>query len=74
MAWESFRPSSIGACTIYHQAMENGWSPDAGLILNGNVRMNGRHPARRLLDKLSASAIELLQRAAGVAPSKPGHH
>ena len=33
--------------------MANGWSPEPDLILNGNVRMNGRHPARALLEKLS---------------------
>ena len=45
-AWAGFRPTAIGAGTIYHHAMANGWSPDPELTLNGNVRMNGRHPAR----------------------------
>ena len=55
-AWAGFQPSSIGAGTIYHHAMANGWSPDPELTLNGNVRMNGRHPARALLEKLSSPA------------------
>jgi hypothetical protein len=55
-AWESFRPTSIGAGTIYHHAMAAGWSPDPALVLNGEIQVNGRHPARALLDKLEPAA------------------
>ena len=36
--------------------------------LNGNVRMNGRHPARALLEKLSSPALQLPQKIAEVRP------
>src|SRR5512134_3800575 len=55
-AWESFRPTAIGAGTIYHHAMANGWLPDSALVLSGNVRMNGRHPAKAFLERLQAAA------------------
>ena len=42
----------IGAGTIYHHAMANGWSPDPALVLNGSIEVNGRHPAKALLEKL----------------------
>ncbi len=32
--WGSFRPTGIGAGTIYHYAFANGWSPSPGLELN----------------------------------------
>jgi Protein of unknown function (DUF3987) len=51
-AWAGFRPTAIGAGTIYHHAIANGWSPDSDLTLNGTIRMNGRHPAKAFLEKL----------------------
>ena len=51
--WAGFRPTVIGAGTIYHHAMANGWSPDPALVLNGSIQVNGRHPAKALLEKLS---------------------
>jgi hypothetical protein len=36
--------------------------PDPDLTLNGNVRMNGRHPARGLLAKLSSPPLQLPQK------------
>ena len=56
-AWASFQPRSIGAGTIYHHAIANGWSPDPALVLNGNVCMNGHHPAKALLEKLQPAAL-----------------
>jgi hypothetical protein len=67
-AWASFQPRSIGAGTIYHHAIANGWSPDPALVLNGNVQMNGRHPARGLLEKLSSPPLQLPQKIAEVGP------
>ena len=34
--WAGFKPNSIGAGTIYHLAMVQGWKPDAGLVLDGS--------------------------------------
>ncbi len=53
--WDGFHPTFIGAGTIYHHAIANGWSPDPALVLNGSIQMNGRHPAKALLEKLSLS-------------------
>ncbi|HYN39458.1 MAG TPA: PriCT-2 domain-containing protein, partial [Rhodospirillales bacterium] len=57
--WNGFHPTSIGAGSIYHHAMANGWSPDPALVLNGSIQMNGRHPAKALLEKLSLDNPEL---------------
>ena len=65
-AWESFRPTSIGAGTIYHHAMAAGWSPDRALLLNGEIQVNGRHPARALLDRLN-----LAEPTASLQPPPP---
>ncbi|MFZ1413259.1 MAG: DUF3987 domain-containing protein [Defluviicoccus sp.] len=64
--WASFQPRSIGAGTLYHHAIANGWSPDPALVLNGNVCMNGRHPAQALLEKLSSPPLQLPQEIAEV--------
>jgi len=48
-SWASFKPTSIGAGTIYHMAMERGWKPDAALILDGSVKADPVHPAAGLL-------------------------
>ena len=51
-AWRSFRPNRIGAGTIYGHALERGWVPDGGLILNGAVAeaaAAGIHPAADFL-------------------------
>ncbi|MDG4574458.1 MAG: PriCT-2 domain-containing protein [Defluviicoccus sp.] len=55
-AWASFQPRSIGAGTLYHHAIANGWTPEPDLVLNGNVHMNGHHPAKALLEKLQPAA------------------
>lgn len=52
-SWVSFKPNSIGAGTIYHLAMERGWVPDAGLVLDGSLPVEDAHPASALLEKLS---------------------
>lgn len=36
-AWESFRPDRIGAGSLYYYAGQAGWTPDASLILSGEV-------------------------------------
>src|SRR5262249_13750842 len=43
--WAGFRPTSIGAGTIYHLAMEGGWKPDPAIELDGSVPHDAVHPA-----------------------------
>ncbi|OAN53013.1 hypothetical protein A6A04_14960 [Paramagnetospirillum marisnigri] len=57
-AWASFRPTTIGAGTIYHFAMERGWQPDPVLVLDGSTPQDEVHPAAGLLAKLAATPAE----------------
>ena len=50
-SWASFRPDRIGAGTIYRLAMERGWQPEIGMILDGE-RQDKVHPAAVLLERL----------------------
>jgi hypothetical protein len=52
-AWETYKPTSIGAGTLYHLAMERGWQPAAGLVLNGSQPKDTVHPAAGLLATLA---------------------
>ncbi|ABK45406.1 conserved hypothetical protein [Magnetococcus marinus MC-1] len=53
-AWSGFKPTIIGAGTIYHLAGQSGWKPDSSTILNpANLQPNGPHPAAGLLAKIS---------------------
>jgi Primase C terminal 2 (PriCT-2)/Bifunctional DNA primase/polymerase, N-terminal/Protein of unknown function (DUF3987) len=54
--WASLKPERIGAGTIYHHALAGGWNPDPALVLNGGLLVNGRHPARAMLERLELSA------------------
>ena len=71
-SWRSFAPQRIGAGTLYKLALDNGWTPQADLQLNGAIVMNGHHPARELLRALhSANPITLKSTNAGAAePAK----
>jgi hypothetical protein len=51
-SWASFAPQRIGAGTIYKLALDNGWIPDSDLQLNGEIVMNGHHPAKEMLQTL----------------------
>jgi hypothetical protein len=51
--WASLKPERIGAGTVYHHALAGGWNPDPALVLNGGILLNGRHPARALLERLA---------------------
>ena len=52
-AWASFRPTVIGAGTIYHLAQKHGWSPDAAIVLNpANKLPPGPHPAAEMLNAM----------------------
>ena len=57
-AWISFKPDRIGAGTIYHLAMGQGWQPDSGLRLDGSVDPEVAHPAAGLLSRLSSHSVE----------------
>lgn len=56
--WAGLKADRIGAGTIYHLAMEQGWKPDAGLVLDGSVPEEDEHPAAGLLAKLTAEPEE----------------
>jgi hypothetical protein len=56
-SWASFAPARIGAGTIYKLALDQGWLPDSDLQLNGEVVMNGHHPAGELLSGLQATDL-----------------
>ncbi len=52
-AWASFRPTAIGAGTIYHLAQLCGWRPDASITLNpANLPTPGPHPAAQMLQNM----------------------
>jgi len=51
-SWASFRPDRIGAGTIYRLAMERGWQPEIGMILDGEPQ-DEVHPAAGLLARLT---------------------
>lgn len=52
-AWAGFKPTAIGAGTLYRLAIEAGWKPDPALVLNGAVRTGPEHPAAAMLEKLA---------------------
>ncbi|MDK9720411.1 MAG: PriCT-2 domain-containing protein [Rhodospirillales bacterium] len=54
-SWASFRPTSIGAGTLYHHALTNGWKPDSALVLDGTAPRDPVHPAAGLLAKVQAA-------------------
>lgn len=51
-AWASFKPDRIGAGTIYHLAMERGWHPEPGILLDGSQPADPIHPAAGLLARI----------------------
>jgi hypothetical protein len=52
--WAGFRPTSIGAGTIYDLALERGWKPDAAIELDGSRPHDAVHPAAGLLAKIES--------------------
>lgn len=71
-SWRSFAPQRIGAGTIYKLALDNGWEPDAELQLNGEIVMNGHHPAREFLQALQAAEpISIEPQEISLPPPKP---
>lgn len=73
-SWSSFAPQRIGAGTIYKLALDRGWVPAQELQLNGEVVMNGHHPAKELLQALQTQKpIKLNSKDSALAlpPHKP---
>ncbi len=71
-SWRSFAPQRIGAGTIYKLALDNGWLPSSDIQLNGEIVMNGHHPAREMLNALQANDPIVLEPAAvALPPPKP---
>lgn len=71
-SWRSFAPQRIGAGTIYKLALDNGWEPDAEMQLNGEIVMNGHHPAREFLQALQAAdPISIEPQEMSLPPPKP---
>ena len=74
-AWASFKPDRIGAGTIYHLAMGQGWQPDPGLRLDGSVDPEVAHPAAGLLSRLGeahgSDEQEMEEQAVSVPPPPP---
>ena len=73
-SWAGFAPLRIGAGTIYRLALDNGWVPDPALQLNGEIVMNGHHPAKELLEALQAKEPIVLDEANSppvLPPPKP---
>lgn len=56
--WAGFKPGRIGAGSIYHRAMANGWKPDPALVLDGTAPRDPVHPAAGLLAKVRATPAE----------------
>ena len=74
-AWASFKPDRIGAGTIYHLAMGQGWQPDPELRLDGSVDPEVAHPAAGLLSRLGeahgSDEREMEEQAVSVPPPPP---
>ena len=72
-SWQSFAPQRIGAGTIYKLAIDSGWEPEPELQLNGEIEVNGHHPARQLLQALQPTDPIALDANAPVVipPPKP---
>ncbi|OSM07617.1 PriCT-2 domain-containing protein [Magnetofaba australis] len=57
-SWSSFKPTIIGAGTLYHLAQQRGWQPEASITLNPvNVTPQGPHPAQGLLSRVQENAV-----------------
>ena len=73
-SWSSFAPQRIGAGTIYKLALDQGWVPAQDLQLNGEVVMNGHHPAKELLQALQTQnpiALDASSAAPTLSQPKP---
>lgn len=68
-SWRSFAPQRIGAGTIYKLALDNGWIPAADMQLNGEIVMNGHHPAREILNALQSNDPIVLEPAENSLPA-----
>jgi hypothetical protein len=66
-SWAGFKPTSIGAGTLYHHAMARGWKPDAALVLDGSAPRDAVHPAAGLLASIGAGPAAAESRLAAPA-------
>jgi hypothetical protein len=71
-AWSGFKPNRIGAGTIYRLAMEQGWKPDASLVLDGAAPRETIHPAAGLLAKMSTPEPDEARPARPIPPFEIG--
>jgi hypothetical protein len=70
--WRGFAPDRIGAGTIYKLALDNGWEPAAEIRLNGEIVVNGHHPAKEFLQSLQAAEpITIEEQQVLPPPPKP---
>jgi hypothetical protein len=54
--WRSYRPTSIGAGTIYYLAEQQGWNCPPHLVMNGAVAWEtGNHPAQALIEAVAVA-------------------
>lgn len=59
-SWAGYRPTSIGAGTVYYRAELFGWVPTPELTLNGAIAWEmTQHPAQALLDAPLAPAATM---------------
>lgn len=70
-SWQSFRPERIGAGTLYKLALDRGWVPAPELQLNGEIVLNGHHPAKALLQALQSGTAIVVGEGAAVPPPRP---
>ncbi|MBF0160030.1 MAG: PriCT-2 domain-containing protein [Magnetococcales bacterium] len=61
-AWREFKPTVIGAGTLYYLAKRNGWKPDPSLVFNPAHGHYGAHPAAQLLHKVQQSTAPVLHK------------
>jgi hypothetical protein len=71
--WNGFKPTRIGAGTIYKLALDNGWVPASELQLNGEISVSVPHPAEGLLRSLETPQVQAPEEvnAAPIPKSKP---
>lgn len=71
--WPTFKPDRIGAGTLYHIALGNGWLPGPELQLNGEIMTSEQHPAQGLLDALQGGTTLLIptEHREELPPPKP---
>lgn len=63
-SWRGYRPTTIGAGTIYYLAEQHGWACPPELTMNGTVAWEiGNHPAQALIEAVAAPAPKIETKA-----------